>query len=76
MTCLTKSLHIIYFTVGAADECSIVVKDFKKVYPGGKYAVRGMSLGIPTGECFGLLGNLTLRVHGNTIFDAIDTYNN
>ena len=41
---------------GAADDCSIVVKDFKKVYPGGKYAVKGMSLGIPMGECFGLLG--------------------
>lgn len=41
---------------GAADDCSIVVKDFKKIYPGGKYAVKGMSLGIPTGECFGLLG--------------------
>ena len=41
---------------GAADECPIVVKDFKKVYPGGKYAVKGMSLGIPMGECFGLLG--------------------
>ena len=41
---------------GAANDCSIVVKDFKKIYPGGKYAVKGMSLGIPTGECFGLLG--------------------
>ena len=41
---------------GAADDCSIVVKDFKKVYPGGKYAVKGMSIAIPTGECFGLLG--------------------
>lgn len=41
---------------GAADDCSIVVKDFKKIYPGGKYAVKGLSLGISTGECFGLLG--------------------
>jgi ATP-binding cassette, subfamily A (ABC1), member 3 len=41
---------------GAADDNSIVVKDFKKIYPGGKYAVKGMSLAIPTGECFGLLG--------------------
>ena len=31
-------------------------QDLKKVYKGGKYAVRGLSLGIPTGECFGLLG--------------------
>lgn len=41
---------------GAADDCSVVVKDFKKIYPGGKYAVKGMSIAIPTGECFGLLG--------------------
>ena len=42
---------------GAADENStILVKDLKKVFPGGKFAVRGVSLGIPNGECFGLLG--------------------
>lgn len=35
---------------------TILVNDFKKVYPGGKYAVKGVSLGIPNGECFGLLG--------------------
>ena len=35
---------------GAADESStILVKDLKKMYPGGKYAVRGVSLGIPNG---------------------------
>jgi ABC-type multidrug transport system ATPase subunit len=27
-----------------------------QVYAGGKYAVRGLSLGINKGECFGLLG--------------------
>ena len=42
---------------GAADESSVIlVKDVKKMYRGGKYAVRGVSLGIPNGECFGLLG--------------------
>ena len=42
---------------GAADESSVIlVKDLKKMYSGGKYAVRGVSLGIPNGECFGLLG--------------------
>ena len=41
---------------GAADDSSIIVRDFKKIYPGGKYAVKGISLAIPTGECFGLLG--------------------
>jgi len=35
---------------------TILVKNVKKVYPGGKYAVRGVSLAIPNGECFGLLG--------------------
>ena len=42
---------------GAADgNSTILVKDIKKMYAGGKYAVKGVSLGIPNGECFGLLG--------------------
>ena len=42
---------------GAATETSVIlVNDIKKVYPSGKYAVKGLSLGIPNGECFGLLG--------------------
>ena len=41
---------------GQADGSNILIKDFKKMYPGGKYAVKGVSLGIPQGECFGLLG--------------------
>ena len=40
----------------ANESSTILVKDLKKMYPGGKYAVRGVSLGIPNGECFGLLG--------------------
>ena len=40
----------------AVDSANIIVKDVKKVYPGGKYAVKGISLSIPNGECFGLLG--------------------
>ncbi len=35
---------------------SILVDGLKKIYPGGKYAVKGVSLAIPNGECFGLLG--------------------
>ncbi len=34
----------------------IFVEGLKKMYRGGKYAVKGISLGIPNGECFGLLG--------------------
>jgi hypothetical protein len=70
VTFLMSRAHfsIIYFFVdvlaeedrvrtGAADDDSVIlVKDMKKVYPGGKFAVRGVSLGIPNGECFGLLG--------------------
>lgn len=42
---------------GAANEESVILlKNLKKIYPGGKYAVKGVSLGIPNGECFGLLG--------------------
>ena len=41
---------------GSESTDTIVVKDFKKMYSGGKYAVKGVSLGIPNGECFGLLG--------------------
>mmetsp|Transcript_30098 Transcript_30098/g.30579 ORF Transcript_30098/g.30579 Transcript_30098/m.30579 type:complete len:1840 (-) Transcript_30098:237-5756(-) len=40
----------------SADDSTIVINDVKKVYPGGKYAVRGVSVAIPNGECFGLLG--------------------
>jgi len=41
---------------GEAENSNILIKDLKKMYPGGKYAVKGISLGIPQGECFGLLG--------------------
>ena len=41
------------------NECAenelIMMKQLNKVYPGGKVAVNDMSLGIPAGECFGLL---------------------
>ena len=42
-------------STGAASDV-VIVDGFKKVYPNGKYAVRGVSLGMPNGECFGLLG--------------------
>jgi ATP-binding cassette subfamily A (ABC1) protein 3 len=37
-------------------EDAICVDNLTKVYPGGKFAVKGVSLGVPYGECFGLLG--------------------
>jgi ATP-binding cassette, subfamily A (ABC1), member 3 len=40
----------------ATQDSSILLSDVKKIYGTGKYAVKGVSLGIPIGECFGLLG--------------------
>jgi len=39
-----------------ADNSVILVEGLKKMYAGGKFAVKGITLGIPNGECFGLLG--------------------
>ena len=33
-----------------------MLKGLQKVYPGGKMAVKSISVGIPRGECFGVLG--------------------
>lgn len=41
---------------GEAGGDLIVLNDLSKVYPNGKCAVDRMSLGIPRGQCFGLLG--------------------
>ena len=41
---------------GGADGDLVVIRDVKHKYPGGKVAVKGLSLGIPNGQCFGLLG--------------------
>ena len=38
------------------EKTSVLIKNFKHVYSNGKFAVKGLSLGIPNGECFGLLG--------------------
>lgn len=35
---------------------TVLLKQMTKCYSGGKYAVKGVSLGIPMGQCFGLLG--------------------
>jgi ABC-type multidrug transport system fused ATPase/permease subunit len=41
---------------GNADGDTIVLKELKKQYSNGKVAVNGVSIGIPGGQCFGLLG--------------------
>jgi len=43
-------------TSGGADGDLIIMKSLEKTYPGGKLAVNNLSLGIPPGQCFGLLG--------------------
>lgn len=41
---------------GQADNELIVLKNLTKRYPNGKLAVDRLSLGVPPGQCFGLLG--------------------
>jgi hypothetical protein len=41
---------------GSANEDLIVLTGLTKIFGTGKVAVNGVSLGIPRGECFGLLG--------------------
>ena len=41
---------------GGANDDAIVMSELTKIYPNGKIAVNALSLGIPSGECFGLLG--------------------
>ena len=41
---------------GQAQDDVILLNQLTKVYPNGKQAVNNMSLGVPSGECFGLLG--------------------
>jgi ATP-binding cassette subfamily A (ABC1) protein 3 len=41
---------------GQANNDLIVLDKLTKVYDNGKVAVNNMSLGIPPGQCFGLLG--------------------
>ena len=45
---------------GAADGELIVLKNIRKVYDGGKVAVKNLSFGIARGECFGFLVRMLL----------------
>lgn len=52
---------------GKANDDLIVVSQLTKVYDTGKKAVDNISLGIPAGECFGLLGKMifSTSLHSN-----------
>ncbi|GMF36770.1 unnamed protein product [Phytophthora fragariaefolia] len=41
---------------GGAEEDAVKLVGLRKVYPGGKVAVRNLSFGLKRGECFGFLG--------------------
>ncbi|KAF1315573.1 Abc transporter a family member 1, partial [Globisporangium splendens] len=41
---------------GAADGDMVALRNLRKVYKGGKVAVRNLSFGLKQGECFGFLG--------------------
>ena len=41
---------------GESKSDAVVLRRLRKVYDSGKVAVNDLSLGIPSGECFGLLG--------------------
>ncbi|KAE8985099.1 ATP-binding cassette sub-family A member 2 [Phytophthora rubi] len=43
-------------TSGAANDDAVKIAGLRKVYPGGKVAVRGLSFGLKRGECFSFLG--------------------
>jgi ATP-binding cassette, subfamily A (ABC1), member 3 len=42
--------------MGEANDDLIVIDKLTKIYDNGKVAVNELSLGIPPGQCFGLLG--------------------
>jgi hypothetical protein len=52
---------------GAAYDDIIIINKLTKCYPNGKLAVKNVSLGIPSGQCFGLLGIYIYTFH----FDAV-----
>jgi len=43
---------------GDAKNDAVVVQDMTRVFAGGHVAVDHLTLGIPAGECFGLLGKM------------------
>lgn len=58
---------------GEANDDLIVISQLTKMYDTGKKAVDNISLGIPAGECFGLLGKMMFStpLHSNAGMCAI-----
>ena len=57
---------------GGANSDLIVLSQLSKTYSNGKKAVNNLSLGIPNGECFGLLGiNGKYKTYDNSLFIRI-----
>jgi ATP-binding cassette subfamily A (ABC1) protein 3 len=57
---------------GGANNDLVVLSELTKVYDTGKVAVNNISLGIPPGQCFGLLGiNGAGKVRLGAIFDSM-----
>lgn len=51
-----QRVHVMVAKSSSLSQSSIVTMRLRKVYPGGKEAVKGLSLAIERGECFGMLG--------------------
>ena len=56
---------------GGANDDLIVLDKLTKIYDNGKVAVNNLSLGIPPGECFGLLG---INGAGKTYVSSFDAF--
>jgi len=59
--CSNQSKKVERLMLESSTSHAIVCDNLKKVYPGRdgnppKLAVRGLSLAVPSGECFGMLG--------------------
>ena len=61
---------------GEANADLIVLDKLTKVYDNGKVAVNNMSLGIPPGQCFGLLGKHLKNVESMNFTAFLSSFSN